>query len=250
MCVCVCVYLLADPLCIGMCRSSSLWWAFFCLAHSILQNFPRIIISSQYFCPAPLSQESGVWMKPTALGPGKKIAFPWAGSWALTSVTMFSLELTLSRTEMGEIMIVWCSGGGENEERFWVIQYSVAWQPVKSYPAKDRKAEPLWSMLLPPQDWVLHHGNTETLSLDMFSKKLCCIDCMVHVFRQTYSPYQHHQESYVCPSVCWIFLNPDVLLSNTLLAYPNLEGIWKSHHLFDLLILSKNIVDRIFYCSF
>lgn len=137
----------------------------FCLRHWILQNF------------ASLSQESGDWMRPTALGPGKKIAFPWAGSWALTSLMMFSMELTLSRTEMGEIMIVWCSGGGENRECFWVIHYSVAWQAVKSCPTNDRKAEPLWLMLLPSPDWLLHQGNTETVLLDIFRRKLCCIDC-------------------------------------------------------------------------
>lgn len=160
-----------------------------------------VVVSSQYFSPVPLSQESGVWMSRRAPGTEgkKKIAFPWAGSRALTSVMMFSVVLTWSTTEMGEIMIVWCSRGGENGERYWVSRYSGAGNLSNRPPTNDKKTQLQWSMFLPSPDWLLHHGNTQTSWLNVFRKTCCCTDTMA--YRQTNTSYQLHRESYVRLSI-------------------------------------------------
>lgn len=174
----------------------------FCLRNWILQNLPYVIIASQYFSPASLSQESGVWMRSTALGPEEEDCFSLSWELCVGFCDDVQCGAHIEQNRDGEIMIVWCSGGGENRECFWVIRCSVAWQAVKSYPTKDRKDEPLWVMVLPSPDWLWHRGSTEIALLDVFRKKLCCVDC-THV-QTNIHPHQHHQESHVCPSVCWI----------------------------------------------
>lgn len=132
---------------------------------------------------------------------GKKIAFPWAGSGALTPVMMFSVELTWSRTEMGEIMIVWCSGGGENGERYWVIRYSRAGSLSNRTRPKTGKPNCDDWCSSPHQIGCCIMGIQRLYCWMCWGKASCCADIMAYVLRQTYTPHQLHRESCVCPSV-------------------------------------------------
>lgn len=183
-----------------MCRLLS-WWRVFSVGHILYCGaFPACTsLSPVDISPMFLQAKSQKYeWAPELRGRGKKIAFPWAGSRALTSV-MLVVVLMWSRTEMGEIMIVWCSGGGENGGRSWVIHYSGAGSLSNRTPPKTGKLKQRWLMFLPSLDWFLHHGNTETLMLNVFRTASLCADIMVYVLRQTYTPYQLHWD--VCFSV-------------------------------------------------
>lgn len=165
-----------------------------------------ISISSQYFSPVPLSQESQ-W-EPQLRGRGTKIAFPSAGSQALTSVMMFRVELTWSRTEMGEIMIVWYSGGGENGERYWVIHYSGAGSLSNPTPPKTGKPN--------RDDWCSSPHQIGCCIMGI--TRLYCWICSgryVAVLALWIVCWDNHTHLIsfgekavsVFPSVCWIFYN-------------------------------------------
>lgn len=174
---------------VGHCHAGS----FLSQAHSVLCSFPCMytIISSQYFSPVPLSQESGVWMNPQLWERGEEHCFfleLGVERWLLWWCSACGAHMEQNRIG-GEIMIVWCSRGGESEERYWVIRYSEAGSLSNCTSAKMGKARAWWLMLVPAPDWLLHHGNREAPLPDVFRKASRCAHIMVCVLRRTHSHY-------------------------------------------------------------
>lgn len=172
----VCVYLQAYLWCAGAPEVGVIVKKFFffsCQAQLVLQSCRSvsIIISSQYFCPVPISSESGVWMRRGGL-------WGWRGGGSL--YPELAVRSWLPRlcsvwfshgAEMGEIMIVWWSGGGEDGGLLLSDSLFGSWQPIKWLPTKGRRAELRWLMFLCSPDWLLHHGNMLFLLPDCLGRR-------------------------------------------------------------------------------
>lgn len=129
-------------------------------------------------------------MRPGALETGEEgvCFFPELGV-ERRLLMMLSVVLTWSRTEMGEIMIVWCSGGAQNGERYWVIHYSEAGSPSNRTPAKTQEPNCDDLCLSPHQNGWCIIGITETLFAGcVYKEASCCARSVAHVLRRPRYP--------------------------------------------------------------